>query len=657
MTKTLSSTWLLLLFLSFNAYSQNGILEIDSLLTKAKKIYERDQDKGILIARSAYEKAKKHHLKSEELKSLNTIGILYWGARKYDQARFFTIQGLNGAIKYQSGLMSGDFWNTLGLISYSEGHYNQAIENYQKALQYFFKPGQERKMAITYMNIGMARKKLSNFEMANSDYFKAVLLFEKTADLNSLSGVYNSIGNNFSALKNFKNAIKYYRKALNSALKLIDTPLMAQSYNNIGYTYILENKSDSAIKYLNKTLDLRKQIQDEGELVLTLQNLSEAWKKKGALKKATIYLEKSISIAAQLNMKDELLRGYLDMSSLYLEKQAYEQALEYGNKSELLATELNSNDLLLESYHLKSSVFEKKNQYLDALNYEHKARKLYEKIFNLSEGKSILELEVKYETQQKNKDIAALNTRNALGQKLVQQQRWFIIVLGLLMVLLLVFSILIFKSYHQKKKANLYISNLMRELHHRVKNNLQILSALFTLQLADSDNELVKNSIWENEMRLNSMNLIHQKLYLHENETKINMKDYLEQLAKNIKISFGGKTKNISLNFEIEPITIEADKAIPIGLIVNELITNAFKYAVTVAELEIYIGFKRKQNSTYTLIVKDNGTAPLLQEQGQNTKPTFGIKLVEMMAKQLNSEVKLKQESGRIYHFDLPQLS
>jgi two-component sensor histidine kinase len=193
---------------------------------------------------------------------------------------------------------------------------------------------------------------------------------------------------------------------------------------------------------------------------------------------------------------------------------------------------------------------------------------------------------------------------------------------------------------------------LMRDMHHRVKNNLQILSGLFSMQIENLSDENTKIALRENEARLTSMNLIHNKLYLDNTTTKIEMNDYLTKLLNHIKDSFGVyKQRDVSLRIEVSTIMLEADKAVAIGLIANELATNAFKYAFTEAGGEIHLGLKLIEKSKLLLTLCDNGVG--LKEENKDRPPSFGLRLVNLMARQLNSTLITKSNPGVFYQMEI----
>ena len=192
---------------------------------------------------------------------------------------------------------------------------------------------------------------------------------------------------------------------------------------------------------------------------------------------------------------------------------------------------------------------------------------------------------------------------------------------------------------------------LLKEIHHRVKNNLQTISSLLHLQSAQIEDDSIRAAVSESQNRVQSMALIHQKLYQRENLAAIEMKDYLANLGKTLINGMRSKGKEIALKIDMEKIELDVDSAIPIGLIVNELITNSLKYAFEdMNEGEIRISMISDSPDVVQLIVSDNGVGA---KEGESPKGTaFGSQLVQMLCMQLGGKMETISENGFMTKFD-----
>jgi two-component sensor histidine kinase len=189
------------------------------------------------------------------------------------------------------------------------------------------------------------------------------------------------------------------------------------------------------------------------------------------------------------------------------------------------------------------------------------------------------------------------------------------------------------------KKAYDEKNLLLKELNHRVKNNMQTIISLIRLQSEDIEDNKIKNMFHTIQNRINAMSSLHELLYNQDDPSHINAYDYLEKLVDELKESF--ETQNIKINFDIN-VNIKSEQAVYCGLIVNELITNAFKYAFIDGIGTINISLK-KENSSYILSIYDNG----IGYEKQNNHNTLGLILVDTLAtKQLKGKIQHNTENG-----------
>gem|GEM_PF-1257361 len=187
---------------------------------------------------------------------------------------------------------------------------------------------------------------------------------------------------------------------------------------------------------------------------------------------------------------------------------------------------------------------------------------------------------------------------------------------------------------------------LLQEVHHRVKNNLQIMSSLMKLQSKFISDPKILEIFKESENRIKSMAIVHSKLYNRKDYEKIDFGDYVKSLSDNFHTTYGMKLKNISIVNDIDKIELNIDTAIPCGLIINELVSNAIKYAFPDnIPGEIFISMKEDDEISYTLIVRDNGVG---MPAGIDIKKSqsLGLQLVTLLTGQLTGTVKINIANG-----------
>ena len=189
---------------------------------------------------------------------------------------------------------------------------------------------------------------------------------------------------------------------------------------------------------------------------------------------------------------------------------------------------------------------------------------------------------------------------------------------------------------------------LLKEVHHRVKNNLQIISSLLNLQSEHSQDEKFLMMIRESKNRISSMALIHEMLYTSKDFSQVNISTYITKLSQSIYQSFYMAESNVSFEYAIDKtLFFEIDRMIPIGLILNEIISNSLKYAFPDKQGLISIEFF-KTDESYLLLVKDNGIGVPPGFDFKIAK-SLGIQLIHMLSEQLDGQLIFENRNGACY--------
>ncbi|MGB9980016.1 sensor histidine kinase [Methanobacterium sp.] len=202
------------------------------------------------------------------------------------------------------------------------------------------------------------------------------------------------------------------------------------------------------------------------------------------------------------------------------------------------------------------------------------------------------------------------------------------------------------KRAEEKLRASLNEKELLlKEIHHRVKNNMQIISSLLSLQSNYIKDNSTIHAFKESEARIRAMSLVHESIYRSDNLSSINFQNYIQTLVIGIITSYNAQL--ITPKFNIEDIMLNIETAIPCGLIVTELVTNSIKYAFSKDGGVINVEFTRKLDKL-RLVVSDNGIGlpePLLNEKSDS----LGISLVKMLVNQLEGELKIDSTNGTVF--------
>ena len=354
--------------------------------------------------------------------------------------------------------------------------------------------------------------------------------------------------------------------------------------------------------------------------------------------------------------------SYPEIGRFYLQQKQYKKADLYLNQALNFKPQALSIASIRDVHYLLFKVDSAEKNYLSAINHQRIGKHLDDSLLNRFKMYEIAKLQVQFKTAEISEEYK--NQSKLQTVKLQQTQQSQNVIIGFAAVLFVIF-ILLLNQYRIKQSSNkqlqtqqLEISSqnfrlqnlvkekewLVKEIHHRVKNNLQTIVSLLesqTIFLTNSDAlAAVKNS----QHRIHAMSLIHQKLYLTDNVTTVNMHVYINELVKYLSDSFNSPQK-VAFNLQISPLEIEVAKAIPLGLILNEAITNAIKYAFKEKEGIITVAFSQR-DTCYNLTIADDGIGLPEGFSDQLKIDSLGMTLIKGLCKEIGASFYINGKDG-----------
>jgi two-component system, sensor histidine kinase PdtaS len=538
---------------------------------------------------------------------------------------------------------------------------DQVLLTYQLQLAYYCQPLEGLKYALMArdlarkMNdpeheawaleyISVKNRNLGNNLAAINASIEAANIYKKLDIKPKVALISAQLGAHFGSDKDFVNALKYLRQALELFKRQNDTLNVIDSYINIGETFRMMNSLDSAEHYMNMALAQSNKLQTPFTWALTIGNLGLIHAQKHDYDKALIELNQAITHLDQTNHEAAALVYKSAIGTIYLQ-------LGQQNKGESLLIDCYNGSV---NYGIKESIrdiskqlslyYESQNQFSKALEYRKIFETYNDSLRNIENVRAMEQQQSQFELATKEDEIAALNRINSL-------QLTINFGLGFVVLLFLLFLFFLFRSNKAIKKANELVviqkmmvekreeekALLLRELNHRVKNNLQMVSSLLNLQARQLKGHPEADALIAGRYRVDALTLIHQKLYREDVDTTINIRSYIEELAYNLVHNFGQRTE-LSMSLIEQEINIE--KAIPLGLIVNELVTNSLKYGTQNPNIEkptLHISLEKK-GMMLTFIIADNGPG-MPPEFDWKKASSFGLKLVHSLVNQLQGEI------------------
>jgi two-component sensor histidine kinase len=339
--------------------------------------------------------------------------------------------------------------------------------------------------------------------------------------------------------------------------------------------------------------------------------------------------------AEKANYTSGIIAANANIGEVYLRQGNYAAALSYQLRTIAMQEQINEFANLTENYGHLSHIYEKLGDYQSALLYERKARAMRDSTASIQSDAAMLELRTQYETEKQEATIA-LQEATISQQRMVQ---WLSIGIAALLGL---FAFFFYRNDAARKKNNELLAAknaenelLLKEIHHRVKNNLEVVSSLLALQSAQVSDQSVKDAMLEGQNRVQSIGIVHQKLYRGENLAAVEMKDYFLNLGENVLDTFGADSR-VTIECAMNELELDIDTAVPLGLIVNEILTNALKYAFPDGRKGA-IKIQLEKTAPYNLRLKiaDDGVGKSGSIQGTG----FGSQLVALLTQQLDGKL------------------
>lgn len=510
-------------------------------------------------------------------------------------------------------------------------------------------------MAIAYHYRGI-------YELALRKHYEALSLRQQANDKKLLAQSYNNIGLLYRAKKDYTNAIRFLHLSLHLKKDINDVQGIINTSLNIGSCFQYSKNYDSAYHYASITEGLAREQQKPDDITGAVCNKATALKGLKKFAEAEPLLLRSLKEATENNNTSIILTSLQGLGDVYFEQQQFSKALDRYREGAGIASQAGRwKEQLAVFYENMAGCYASLKQYSEAYTFSRKYKSLQDTLLNEENSRHINEMNVLYETEQKQKQISQLSqdiTKGNIANRQSLKERNYLLLSSLLLLALL---LVIFTSYRnsRRKTARLNEQNrviekaladkevLLKEIHHRVKNNMQIVSSLLDLQSISIKDSQAAEAMKEGKNRVQSMALIHQNLYQHDNLKGINARDYIGQLLIHLKDSYNVSASAVEINTAIDDLNIDLDTMIPIGLMMNELITNVFKYAVPHAPApQLDIVLQEKDNSLY-LKIKDNGPGFTDPNDIKNTK-SFGLKMVRAFAQKLKARLHIENNNGAL---------
>lgn len=579
------------------------------------------------------------------------------------------------------------------------------INYYKKAVPLFRKSKSLEDLGKTLEAIAYFYDELDNSDQTQQ-YLEQALSVYKSIGYKQQQGVYFLLAIVQKNLGNSEPALKYALMAESFALDANDQSMLLYHINNLiaGTCHYL-NDNRRALVYYQKALEVAQMYKDAHYIPLASINLATLKTGNKKFNDAILAL-KSVERAYPLKDPYTAIRFYYVYLTSYVELKQFDKAAFYYKKMlEFLKTappDFPLRDLMYQSviaylqatgqaektyvlleefrrfsqkknnfrmadvekmYYLTDSTL---GNFKSAIIHLKRNKVISDSIFSLENQKQLSALQIKFETLKKDKSIKQLEQRDRIHETQLKSNAVKVSVLIGSMIVLAIFSALLYNRSRLKHRSNKKleikqqeINNqnellkklvsekewLLKEIHHRVKNNLQIVISLLNTQSAYLENEDALLAIQNSQHRMHAMSLIHQKLYQSDNLASIDMSWYIHQLVAYLKDSFDSDSK-ITYKIETERVDLDVAQAVPLGLILNEAISNAIKYAFPDGKKGyINISLKNTKEGVFQMAISDNGIG-LPEDFNPENSQSLGMSLMSGLSLQVDGDFHYENHNG-----------
>ncbi len=431
--------------------------------------------------------------------------------------------------------------------------------------------------------------------------------------------------------------------------------------------------------YLNK-LAIALKNKDLNTIIECYDNIGDYYNKSGNLSQAQSNYEKALASSNSLNSKSLIVKNLYNIGSVLYKKKDYSNSESYYQKAIGIAKASKYDEYVKLLSNELSKLYVKQGNYKNAYEMHLLFQQTTDSLYRLETQRNIEQhaIKIAYTKKHLTDSLVLSNTKLNYQSNIekkeqeIENKRLLIYIVLTTLLFISAATYLFYRNYKIAKQAKDLISEqkqqvedkkviieksleekeiLLKEIHHRVKNNLQIISSLLNMQSNRLEDEALKKVMVEAKNRISSMSLIHQNIYQSGNLSTIDFADYTNQLVKSIEKTIS--TQNVKVEYIINSngLTMNMDTAIPIGLIINELITNSFKYAFLNKENGIIsIELKQLADGQLELHYSDNG-AGIPDNIDINASKPLGLKLVKGLIGQLKGVLKIENNNGA--HFNI----
>jgi two-component sensor histidine kinase len=516
---------------------------------------------------------------------------------------------------------------------------------------------QKDKIADSYIFVGNDYERMNQFPEASKAILNAAKVYEEINNKNGYGNAMNILGTLYLKQKLYYKAVYYYNTAIKLNVSDKKHPLdLAAGYNNLGEAYRLQGTYDSALYYFKKAKAIYSQEKYDLGVAYSIGNIGLVFAAKGNREEAQNKITEATTILTNQGDYYPISVFNTEMAALSLREGNAMGAIKLASRGFAIAKKEGLKEQMRDAALVLKQAYLTTKHYDSAMHYQTEYYANKDSLVNEETIRKIADLQTQYEVSKKEDQLTKLTAEHEQSIKIAIALAIVVISIGVLSFYLWSFNNRLKAANKKQEQQKLLIEQslkekevLLKEIHHRVKNNLQIISSLLNLQSNTLDDSEVLQVFQTGQSRIQSIALIHQKLYQNEQFSSIKMDDYLALLGQKVIDTLLPPDVSITLNIQANGILLDIDTAVPLALVINEMLTNTAKYAFTEQKSgQINIAIEPLEEHRYKLHYADTGPG-IPEDKRLEATNTLGSRLIKILTRQLGGNVEQFNENGAHY--------
>ena len=523
---------IIILFIVYAVTSVFATAEADSLLSKLKSESEsekaltlldlaeiylyNDSDLSLKYSEQSLELCRKHRLDRSECKALKIIGSAYYIKQEFQKAEEILLKGLQQATEkkfadiipefqfrlgnsheysfnYEKALyyykLAEQAWaesdqlvdvagicNSIGTIYWQTSEYDKAKEYYEKSLIISTELDDLQSSASVLNNLGNLYFKTSEYEIALEKYVQALRVREVLGDSNMVARSKLNIGNFYVRIQDYDLALDYLLEASEFFESTKDEKMLMQNYNSIGIVYKRTQKHEEAIEFYSKALEIATDLNQKSVRGKSLNNIAVLYQETGETDKSLSFYKQALSFNQETKDKSGEATNLNNIGSLYIVRNEPAKAVEALKQSQKIAEEINDRSILLKINTGLSDAYFQMGNYKKTLEHFKAFTTLNDSLNSVHTEQAIAEIQTKYETEKKEKEIEILTQNSEIQDLRIAKQKNRLNIIIIIAILVIIFAVIIYqtkqKQIQTQKKVQAEIEKLNTELEKRVTEEL-----------------------------------------------------------------------------------------------------------------------------------------------------------------------------------------